>query len=430
MPYGSTGYSTATYGEGSLFCVTGRPQLLVEIAFLPPTQVPVESDWVDFSDQARGNINITRGRERVFDDFSPGTCSLSLESTDRRFDPLNATGPYFGDLKPNRWLRVSGKYGYDTYRRFTGFIDAWDQQYESKNYATVRITATDALRRLAAQDVVQPFLIVGKGRIGRSRVATAGSVAAERTGARVARVLSNVGITDYDVDTGSTVLPLGQGEGNVLEYLRKVTRTEDGRLYVSASGVITFRGRYASSLRPEMRDSNASFGAQGVADHFVTGMHIAPHIAELYNHVVVNLDGGGQAEAEDAASIAEYDRRTYSRDVLVRDPVAGARIARHILTRHKDPIPRLSKVVLEPDGDPDDMFPAVFARELGDRITAVGTPQEVGTPISQEAHIEGISEEIDIEAKRWKTTWSLSAADMTDYLVIGRGLVGTGRVAA
>lgn len=406
--------------------------LLVEVAFLPPSETPTAGDWVDFTSRAESClINISRGRERASDpDFSPGTLTgLRLESTNRDLDPLNEDSPYHPDIKPNRWLRISAVYNSVTYRRFTGFIDSWEQHYESKHYATVHVSATDYFRRLAKRPIVRPYFVIGESRVGIDLIGP--PPPAEKSGDRVTRILDDAGITNYEVSTGSSTIPEGMVEQtSVLDYLQKVARTENGRLFISANGTITFRGRHDPVLLPVMRDSQGSFGERGVADHFVADVEFAPHIAELFNRIVVNMPNGVQAIASDQDSIDEFDEREMTRDVLLSSRVAGQRIADHLLTRHKDPVPRLSRVVIEPDADPDDLFPAVLARDLGDRITVVGTPQGTGTPINQEAHIEQIVDEIDTHRTLWKTTWGLSAADLTNYLVIGEGRVGVDRVAA
>lgn len=78
-----------------------------------------------------------------------GTCSVEFDNSDRRFDPLHAAGPYFGDLTPGVPLRVSVDTGSGAVPIFTGFIHSWPQDYDlSDNLAVCSVQATDAFRIL------------------------------------------------------------------------------------------------------------------------------------------------------------------------------------------------------------------------------------------------------------------------------------------
>ena len=49
--------------------------------------------WVDVASFATGG-SIRRGRRRLTDSFGTGTATLTLDNSDRRFDPYNLVGPY------------------------------------------------------------------------------------------------------------------------------------------------------------------------------------------------------------------------------------------------------------------------------------------------------------------------------------------------
>lgn len=58
------------------------------------------------------------GRQFELDAFQPGQMTLELDNSDRRFDPLHATGPYFGKLLPRKRCRLRADWG--AYLNLTG----------------------------------------------------------------------------------------------------------------------------------------------------------------------------------------------------------------------------------------------------------------------------------------------------------------------
>jgi hypothetical protein len=79
-----------------------------------------------------------------------------------------------------------------------------------------------------------------------------------------------------------------------------------------------------------------------------------------------------------------------------------------LLAKYKDPALRFDQLTLLPRGAPTTLFPEVLGREIGDLVTVVRTPQEVGSAITKNVIIEGISHQIT--AANWVTTFNLSPA--------------------
>jgi hypothetical protein len=122
---------------------------VVEIAFSTnPGTLP--GTWTDISQWCMGQMSWGMGRDAEFDNCQAGTLTLTLDNRDRRFDPKNSAGPYFGNLKARRRIRVtiSGTVV------FTGFIDGWPQHYDDfSRMATVTIKANDPMSVLATTKV-------------------------------------------------------------------------------------------------------------------------------------------------------------------------------------------------------------------------------------------------------------------------------------
>jgi hypothetical protein len=140
------------------------PDLIVEFA---PTNTPLETapTWVDISSYVLANPQITtqRGRTREGTYFPHGTMSLTLSNRDRRFDPLYAAGPYFGNLRARKQIRVRAVWSATSYTIFTGWVTGWPQDYaEGRVDATVEIQCVDALAWLAeAGMTIDLFATVG-----------------------------------------------------------------------------------------------------------------------------------------------------------------------------------------------------------------------------------------------------------------------------
>jgi hypothetical protein len=117
-----------------------------EIAFAsdPLSSAPV---WTDVTAYLRSWI-VDRGRTTEYDTFSPGTATVTFANADRRFDPEYAAGPYFGNLRPMKRIRLSLTYSGTTYRRFTGFILGWPQTYEYPSVSWVTVSCVDGCRFL------------------------------------------------------------------------------------------------------------------------------------------------------------------------------------------------------------------------------------------------------------------------------------------
>lgn len=119
------------------------PTLTVEIGFASdPLDDP--QTWTDVSAYVR-SVTTHRGRSTELDTFSPGTATVVLSNRDRRFDPEHASGPNYGNLLPNKAIRITCTYAAVSYPVFYGFVDGWPQTYNQLD-ATVALTCTDAFK--------------------------------------------------------------------------------------------------------------------------------------------------------------------------------------------------------------------------------------------------------------------------------------------
>ena len=190
--------------------------------------------FYDISDRIQ-SVSTRRGKSQALDRIDAGITSITLDNSDRTFDPLYPEGPYFGALIPRREIRITA----DDKAVFNGYIEDFDLQYQPGNRATVRIDLADAFSILTNTviDELDP--------------------PSELPGARVNRVLDLPEIAWpeelRDIDEGDTLLLDSSVESaSALSYLQTVSDSEFGNLFIGKDGTLVFRQRNsASGLTPD-----------------------------------------------------------------------------------------------------------------------------------------------------------------------------------
>ena len=128
--------------------MTTRPVLTVEIAFDSSAIAWNPSSWTDVTAYVR-DIAIRRGRTDEIEDFTAGTCTLTFDNRDRRFDPLNTASPYNGKLLSRRQIRVKATWAGTTYTLFRGNVSGWGVSPDVSGDSVWQVEAYDWLAYLA-----------------------------------------------------------------------------------------------------------------------------------------------------------------------------------------------------------------------------------------------------------------------------------------
>lgn len=128
------------------------PTPIVEIAFTDGPYV-VSPTWTDVTAYVR-SMDISRGVPDDWTLVADGSATVVLSNRDRRFDPFNASGPYFGNLLPRRQIRIRATYSATTYDVFRGFISGWPPEWTDAGYdSTVTLSCFDALQLLGSSSL-------------------------------------------------------------------------------------------------------------------------------------------------------------------------------------------------------------------------------------------------------------------------------------
>ena len=320
---------------------------------------------------------VRRGKNEALDRIDAGVVSITVDNSDRRFDPLYENGPYFGQLVPRRSVIISS----NDYPVFVGFIDDFDIQYEPGKQSVVRIDVSDAFSVLtnSALDGFTPN--------------------SELSGARINTVLDRPEVdwpTELrDIDAGNSVMldaDVAEGTGT-LEYLQLVANSEFGTLFLAKDGKITYRERNAVPNTPDLvfTDEVVAGVYQGIQ---FADVNIVYGSENLYNRISLeNADLiPDQAFAEDADSQALYGPRVLNQSgLLIQDPTQLQFLADFLLARYKEPQYRFQTVTVVLDTLTTVNQNKVLDLEIGDIVLIRFEPSDIPPAIEQYCRIIGIN---------------------------------------
>jgi hypothetical protein len=320
---------------------------------------------------------VRRGKNEALDRIDAGVVSITVDNSDRTFDPLYEAGPFYTQLVPRRSVRIFA----NEYPVFFGFIDDFDIQYEPGVQSVVRIEVSDAFS-VFANSGLEEF-----------------TPTSELSGARIESVLDRPEVLwpsdQRDIDPGNSIMldnDVAEGTGT-LEYLQLVSNSEFGSLFLAKDGKITFRERNATPNTPDLVFS----------DEIVAGVYTGIQFADvnivygsenLYNRIALtNADVfPEEAFAEDADSQALYGPRTLSQSgLLVQEPTDLQFLADYLLARYKEPQYRFETVTVVLDTLTTVNQDKVLDLEIGDIILVRFEPSDIPPAIEQYCQIIGIS---------------------------------------
>lgn len=337
--------------------------------------------WTDVSAHLRG-WSVDRGKNSGLDAFRDGQATVVLDNRSGDYDPSNTSSPYYvggvTQVEPMRRLRISATWASVVYPLFEGFIAEWILGYTNPDDAIVTIPCTDGFSVLSNFDGTEQ--------------AAAG--ASELSGARITRILDNAGWPDgdRDIDAGLTTLQATTLAQNALTELKLVADTEQGWLFVSADGLVTFRDRHA--LVQDTRSQMVQVTTTDAAGSSYPYRDLRRDNGADYvrNTISFARTGGSAQTASDATSQAKYLKRTWSRtDLLHETDAEVALAAERALSLYKDRRDTFTEVVIAPRRKPTTWWPAILATEFGDLWRVSRTPPGMSA-ITRDAFVIGLSQ--------------------------------------
>ena len=320
---------------------------------------------------------IRRGKSQALDRIDAGILAVTVDNSDRVFDPLYEDGPFFSQLIPRRSVRVTS----NNMPVFVGFIDDFDIQYEPGVQSVVRIDASDALSVLTNAGL-EEF-----------------TPESELSGERINTVLDRPEI-DWpaalrDLDVGnSLMLDADVSEGTpALQYLQLVANSEFGTLFLGKDGKIVFRERNAVPNIPDIVFSDEVVSGAYTGIQFAD-VNIVYGSENLYNRIALaNADiFPEEAYAEDATSQAVYGPRTLTQSgLLIQEPEQLQFLAEFFLARYKEPQYRFETVTVVLDTLSTVNQDKVLDLEIGDIVLVRFEPSDIPPAIEQYCRIIGVN---------------------------------------
>lgn len=305
----------------------------------------LDSDYLDGTlvgddvSQYCQEISISRGRSDQLQNFNAGTCSVRLLNTDRRFDPINESSPY--------WNAVTGKSGVSPRRKvtimsdgvelFVGRITDIDVSYDPYN---PNATMENSYVTIIASD---DFVLLANTFTANAIIPTQ-----QLSGTRVSTILDLPEVNypaTRDIDAGAATLGGGAtfdiaSNTNILTYLQQVAASEQGYFFIAANGDLTFTDRISASFAT----ISANFSDTGSNIPY-TSLSVMYGQEFLYNRVVCSVEGGTDQVANDIASQTNYGISTLSLSgLLLVDDAAALTLAADLLDRYKEPEYRFDKL--------------------------------------------------------------------------------------
>jgi hypothetical protein len=252
----------------------------------------------------------------------------------------------------------------------------------------------------------------------------------ERTGARVGRVLDEIGwpAADRTLSTGDTVHgPYIPDRQSAMGYMQDAETAEDGLLFIGRDGNVILRDRNWQWTRT----SSGTFSDDG-SDIPYESITIDANSLEPLRTAVSVTYGTSDAyiKVEDATAKAAYGPALESLSTpTLQSSLTARSLAQYRLRAWKDPATRITELTVQPRAKAATAYPVVLGLELGDRITVERTPGNpvVGSQIVKSLTVQGISHSIDVDGT-WLTTLYLSPAPAlgtaVPYLIVGDATYG------
>lgn len=364
---------------------------------------------VDISNLVQ-SISIRHGRDRMFEEYLPGTCTIQFLDFNGDWNPANTTGPYYGEIKPMRQVTVHTDYLGTHYALFAGYISSWDYNWAdaSVDYAIVTLQCVDGFRLMQLANIDN----------------VAGAATGDLPGERINQILDAI---DWPagqrlIDDGDTELENDPGGFRpTLSAIQTIQNSDLGAFFMDQDGKAVYYSRdtlsiKASGTATEFSDDGTEIAYQDIDINYDE--------TELANEVTLTRLSGTAQTVSDSASIDEFFLRSFNRSgLMMRTNADALEQANRILAYRKDPRIRIDSFTLD--------LSSVSSRVVPGLSLSVGDPVVVtknmagGTGITVRLSIQGHTH--DITPDRWITTFT-TAYPLSTSFILGStefGILGT-----
>lgn len=388
------GFQTTT-NFGNPFQLNDAVYGLLDTGTLGGVQFANLTEYVDA-------VNITRGRNRQLDQFNAGTATVTFDNSTRILDPLNTASIYYPYVLPRSPIVITAN-GTPIY---TGLVVDWNLDYDLADQDRMYAQCADDFTVLANQSL------------------NAFTPSAELSSARIETVLNRPEINysgARSIGTGSSTLgayAVAQ-DTPVLNYLQLVTTSEQGFLYMSAAGALTFKGR--SEVLNQVAEATFEPVGSGIPYRTLENQ-FGDEL--LYNYIVTQSPAGGAYFASDADSQALYQSQQYSLTDLLNSSASEVEaLGQYLLGKYKDPVLRFTGLTTQLSALTDAQQAACLMLELTD-VCSVKKDFDAGTPtsVTQSLIVSGIKHSITPSSHI--IAYTFESVDQSQYLTLDNSVFG------
>lgn len=240
-----------------------------------------------------------------------------------------------------------------------------------------------------------------------------------RTDEQISWALDRIGATGIpaafrNLDQGTVYLGAADTDGkDALEWMRLVTATESGGLYVDHrnGGKVRFTNRYTRFLSARSTTSQAAFsdlpGATGVIKYPAEGLDISPNGPDgIVNQATVKWVDG-EVTYESALSVLGYGPRPRDIETVATTPHQARSVAEWLVTRYAGLRSRIRGVATK--GVIANRNDLVQALRIDDRVTFRVQPLHIGTAITVNLFVDGITNHA--HGLEWETSFNFAQVD-------------------
>jgi len=200
----------------------------------------------------------------------------------------------------------------------------------------------------------------------------------------------------------------------LLSALKECEAADQGRLFVDGSGKTAFISHNALATTASYKDSQRTFG-DSTGELPFTDIEFVYNDQLVKNRASAARNNGATAVVNDATSQGQYFIRTDSQSGLINDTdTQMTDIANVRLATYKQPSMRVQSLGVNPRANTT-IYTGLIGDEIGTRITVNRRPQGVGSVISKQLLIEGVSHEIG--PRTWSATYNLSPAPLPFFVL-------------
>jgi hypothetical protein len=233
------------------------------------------------------------------------------------------------------------------------------------------------------------------------------------SGRRVWDVLFELGwpVSLSDIDAGQVYVIEHEpptGGTNAMEHLQDIAESEDGLIFISPEGHVTYQDSIARQSSP-YNTSQFTFKDDGSTS---TSRFVKPEISDddtfIYNEADISGPGINEQIYRDTVYQSEQGERVLVRkeSQIYHDRDAFSQVFT-LVERYKDSKTRVQNLLIYPDASPADLYPKVLGYDISDRITLQINSTKNPANLDQAYHIEGIEHEWDAKVNRWEAKWQL-----------------------